>query len=60
MRRDERKVFLRPFLFGLFETKIAARNGQRSTSILYKENNGLGTIYKQTRGSTCRAIDFSF
>ena len=50
MRRDERKVFLRPFLFGLFETKIAARNGQRSTSILYKENKGLGTIYKQTRG----------
>ena len=50
MGRDERKVLFRPFLFGTFETKIAARNGQRSSSILYKENYELGTIYQQTRG----------
>ena len=41
LRRAKTHGNLRPFHFFTFETKIAARNGKRSSSILCTENNGL-------------------
>ena len=48
MGRDERKVLLRPFLFGTFETKIAPRNSvsARAQSYIRKIVNWEQSINK--------------